>query len=266
MAGNQEDKIKEQGITLLVAIVVLSAILTITFSIAAILIIEIRTSGDLLRTEKAFYGADAVTEEALFKVKRNISNWTSYGVERNLGNVKIEAPVENTIADPIFQDSIPAMAPNSFNLSKRYPLYDPANMVAGSGYGKVTIRNLSISQTLKVYICQFNPNGTFQTTPCSDKNSEEYWIDLYGFIKPGTGDKVFNLNANTNSSWFFDSNKQQELVFVNESSAPIWVQIEAYASDLVTLKPLPLVGETSVDVDATTGGVSRKIRVYIPNQ
>ncbi|MCX6797581.1 MAG: hypothetical protein NTX98_03850 [Candidatus Doudnabacteria bacterium] len=254
--------------TLLIAIIVLSAILAITFSIATILMIEIRTSGDLLRTESAFYGADAVMEEALFKVKRNVSYWSGYGVERNLGNVKVDAPAEKLVADNIFQDSIPVMTPGNFYLSKRYPLYNPESPTVGGGYAKVKITNLSIetSQSLKVYICQFNPVvGNYQTAPCSVKTSEEYWIDLWGLLKGGTEDKYFTLNANNNSSWTLDPNRQQELVFVNESASPIWVQIEAFDSNLV-LKPIPLVGETSVEINAVTGGVTRKIKVDIPSQ
>ncbi|MCL5774788.1 MAG: hypothetical protein M1333_01085, partial [Patescibacteria group bacterium] len=54
---------RQSGVTLLLAILVLSAIMAISFSLATIIFIEVRTSGDLVRTEGAIFGADAVSEQ-----------------------------------------------------------------------------------------------------------------------------------------------------------------------------------------------------------
>src|SRR3989338_7787337 len=62
----------QAGVTLLLALLVLSAILAIRFSLATILLTEVKSSGDLIRTEPAFYAAEGITEEALYKIKRQV--------------------------------------------------------------------------------------------------------------------------------------------------------------------------------------------------
>jgi len=46
-------KNRQSGVTLLLAILILSSIMAISFSLATILFVEIRTSGDFIRTEPA---------------------------------------------------------------------------------------------------------------------------------------------------------------------------------------------------------------------
>lgn len=62
----------EAGVTLMLAVLILSAITAIVFSLSAIVIIEIRSAGDNLRTEPALYATLGVTEEALLQYRRNV--------------------------------------------------------------------------------------------------------------------------------------------------------------------------------------------------
>lgn len=60
----------QAGVTLMLAVLVLSAITAVAFSLATIVFIEIRSAGDSARTEPALYATLGVTEEALFQYKR----------------------------------------------------------------------------------------------------------------------------------------------------------------------------------------------------
>lgn len=104
-------KQSQAGVTLLLAILILAAITAIAFSLAAITTIELRSSGDVLRTEPALYGAQAVTEEAFFKYSRAVPN-----------------ALLDVAADPSFNDntgcqpaSIRVCNPNNVVLSSPLP-------------------------------------------------------------------------------------------------------------------------------------------------
>ena len=63
----------QAGVTLLLAILVLSSILAISFSLATITFIEVRSSSDLLKSESSLFGASAIAEQAIYGVKRQVS-------------------------------------------------------------------------------------------------------------------------------------------------------------------------------------------------
>lgn len=266
----------QQGITLVLAVLVLSALLAISFSMATILLVEVRTSGDLLRTEPSLYGAEAVAEQALFKIKRKVPLALCPQLQPNcyvsnvgLVDVGSTAPVENTISDPIQQDKVmPGMvmpSPNVFPVNaNHYSLYTPGSN-GGSGYGKLKLSYLSSGNTdhLKVYLCQYDPTqsigeGTnkYRTVPCTDANPtyDNYWLVRDFNLYPG----------NSPQSWVLDPSKQQELILFNDhNTGPIYVQIETFDAGLVP-KGIPYFGETAVDITAKNGGVVRKLRVQIP--
>lgn len=263
---------------MLLSLLVLSAILAISFSISAILFVEIRSSSDILKGETAFYAASAVTEEALFKIKRQVPKcegavYTNCfnGYPTKLGQVELgqPGPVETSTSTPIFNDIIPT-SNNNFLSAARFALFNPNNVSGGSGYGKIKITYLDSNSNdpLVVYMCEYDPSysGDYASPgpACSDPSAENsYWYPNGNVlnnkvINPGSGALEITL----------DPSKQQELVLFNGSNAPsgpIYVQIESYADQAGTLaKGIPLVGETSVDVTAKTSGLTRKVRVNIP--
>ena len=61
---------KQTGVSLMLAVLILSAITAVSFSVATIVFIEIRSSSNSLRTEPNLYATLGVTEEALFQYKR----------------------------------------------------------------------------------------------------------------------------------------------------------------------------------------------------
>lgn len=261
----------QKGLTLLLAILVLSSVLAISFSIATILFVEVRTSGDLLRTEPALYGAQAISEEAIYKIKRHVSAGFSY--TDKLGNVVLNSPPpqESVYTNPILTEKV-AAGTTFVNTPNHYVFNDPNNPTQGSNYGRVRLTYLSTgnSDHLTVYICEFDPNkpynpsgnypAAYTTIVCTDPYSTEYWLATA---------KGSNISPNTPESlrtWDLDPTKQQELIIYNSgSTGPIYVQIEAFgpAPNYVPTG-IPYVGKAAVNINAENSGVSRKLRVEIP--
>jgi len=260
---------QQAGVTLLLAILVLSSILAISFSVATIMFSEIRTSGDLLRTEDAFYGAEAVSEEALFKIKRGITSGFIYSTQIGAVSLGSPAPTENVI-NPDSTQRVIVPARSGFTSSANHYLFFNANassQSAGSGYGKLTITNLSpnSNDAVTIYLCQYDPAGVDEI-PCESPSSNPYWLvrayNLTSAQTPLTVDKNYGVG--------FDPAKQQELILYNTSDNNIYVQIQTFAAESPTgsgtypALGLPYFGQKSVDINATNSGVGRKIRVIIP--
>jgi hypothetical protein len=280
-------KINQQGVTLMLSILVLSAILAISFSLATVLLIEIRTSGDLVKSEPAVFGAEAVIEEALFKVKRGlptcptgapdcISSTYNAGILSNGVILNNPAPTTSRISDLKFRDIVPrnstfANTLNSYALFDiNCPVPDPSSpdpvcKVGGSRYGKVKLTYLDSGNNspLRVYICQFDPSANPldylpPSQACSDATGN-YWL-LTAKDFPITPTTAENLRT-----WQLDPNWQQEiLVFNPDPAKDIYVQIEAYGPG-ATYAPqgIPL-RDTQVDITAGNAGVVRRVRVSIP--
>jgi Tfp pilus assembly protein PilE len=112
----------QQGVTLLLSILVLAAILAISFSLASVAFVEIRSSGDLVRTEPTYYSADAISEQALFKVKRNATD-TQLTYDSNLNKVNLTSS-ESFTNTAIFQTTV-SKTYNSFTATKsHFPIFD----------------------------------------------------------------------------------------------------------------------------------------------
>jgi hypothetical protein len=260
----------QSGVTLLLSIIVLASITAISFSIATIMLVEIRTSGDLLKTEPAISAAEALGEEALFKIKRNLS---SYTYSSQVGTISVSTPTESLYNDPIQQDKILPTSYSFTNTVNHYTFYDPTDISGGSGYSKLRLTYIDTghSDNLSVYICQYDPiNATIEgdiEPVCSDPSvSNSYW--LVG----GNNVTVTPTTDVENREWILDPAKQQELILVNTSgSNTIYFQIETFVPDgpdadiLPDPKGIPYFGEKSVEVTAVSPGLSRKIRVIVPN-
>ncbi len=268
----------ESGVTLFLAIIVLSAIMAISFSLATILFVEIRTSGDLLKTESAINGADAVGEEVLFQVKRNVPNF-SYSTQ--VGSASLDTPAATTIQDPILQDQVLKTSNDFSNTTNIYLLPGDSNRPDnGSGYGKIRVTYLDTgnNDNLVAYVCEFIPDHIYNSLPCSDKSSSAgYWLARDISITPFTDQ--------SNREWLLDPSKQQELILYNDCGnycsmgKTIYVQIEAFGlptphpcaptdyddgTNCYAPKGIPYFGEQAVDITAKASGMTRKIRVLAP--
>ncbi len=262
----------QSGVTLLLSILVLSAIMAISFSLATIIFIEVRTSGDLVRTEGAIFGADAVSEQVLFKVKRKTADFFPASINLK-NNVVVDKPVENTTTTPVFTDVVLTTA-NVFFKGKVFQLFDPGNLGGGSGFARIRITNMAsgYGTNLKVYVCEFNPTDVFQDSACTNENSVEYWVNPLDSIIAGATANKFTYVYPPDQvppgyvEWFLDKNKQQQVVIINETTAVIPIKIETFGPTTNNPKSMPLVGEVSVPIKADNSGAVRRLDLRIPNQ
>ncbi len=286
----------QAGVTMLLAILVLSSLLAVSISVATIMFVEVRSSGDLLHSETSYYGADGAVEEGIYKIKRQVATSTCSSALPNcysssIGSVNLSSipPVENALTDPVFQASI-SPGGSFTNNATYYSFYDPACpspnpastnsqcQLGGSGYSRVKVTYLSAgsSDSVFVYVCQFDPtysvNETgqllshqYDSVPCSNpSNSEPYWVfSPYSGFPLNSTQNVYDSSVN---GLPFDSTKQQELIIYdpNTGTNPPYIQVQAY-DQYGNPKGVPYFEETAVDVNAQDAGVNRKVRAVVPN-
>lgn len=204
----------QKGVTLLLAVLVLSAITAISFSLATIVFIEIRASGDVTRTEPALYGTQAEIEEVIYKVKRTIpddsqsatwpsgKNYSSFN--SNFGDctapqtgsvivnaVSLKSQLCSLNLDPAFRDTVLTTSDSFINSKNIYTLVNPLAPYSDNDnngsldglYGKILFKYAS-GPDMRLYICKIstydcvNVDGTLNT-------SADYGLT-------GTGGALFN--------------------------------------------------------------------------
>jgi hypothetical protein len=268
---------RQAGVTLLLAILILSSVLAISFSLATIMFIEVRSSGDLLKTEPALYAATGVGEQAFFNLERHAcpSGSSSCYISNFSNNVTLNGtPTVLATSTPIV--TVVVKAGSSFNTSLNR--YDFCAVTAGSGpcnYGLVTVNYITTNgsnDNLYAYLCEFNPNAIapYPTTPCTQPDKTQgYWNVPEGSnIGSLLADGSVNLTRyNSSESWLLNPNLQQQLILTNPSGgADIYVKISTYADQLGSVgKGLPYTGKTAVSINTINAAIGRKIQVEVPN-
>lgn len=267
----------QEGVTLLLAILLLSAILAISFSLATILLFQVRTSEDFSRTEGALYAADGVGEQALFNVGRQVAS-PSYVSSFNNNAALSSQPVNSSTTTPVFQDNIAANS--TFATTKnKYDFCSDAATTTGCGYGKITLTYLSTGNhnPLLVYLCQFNPSTNYGEAPCTSTTTNaisQYWITNSNLSgggalpdSPSDPNGIAMAYNGVPLTWTLNSSLQQQLILYDPVSDgnPIYVSIQTYASDGVTPKGIPLSGKTAVNINVLNATTGRKIQVLVPN-
>lgn len=232
----------QAGVSLLMAILVLASITAISFSLATIVFVEIRSSSDFVRSERALYAAYAVTEEALFKYSRNASFSYLNGAS-GLNNVSLVLTETSTNTSP-YTDIIASGS------SKQYNLVDTTDPNGPGNYGGIRVVDVSTNgDTLTVDFYEIDPS-------------------------PPVGESGRTLLISTtlsayNQSWedlLLDPNMQYELNLTNSSGTNgISVNIYTY-DDVGASKGLPNIGEQYVDIIASYLGLTRKYQARIPSQ
>jgi len=259
------------GVTLLIAILILSTVLAVSFSLATILLAETRNSGDLLRTEPAFYADNAVSEEAIFNIRRN-TGVTSYS-----SSVGVFA-VSNTstpLNDPVQKITVPSNSNSFAGSSNIYALYNPSNPYAAGGYGRIKINFIDTNTpgaTLHIYLCQWdplnppkNPDGSYKNV-CSSPNDSSYMS--FQDTSPAPLSPGQTWDTQTDCGGCMNSNYQQELIlYQTQGSLPAnaYVQLSTYDSSGSPLG-IPYFGQTAVTITSANNGVSRDVKVIVPNQ
>jgi hypothetical protein len=271
MNKTQKSRFKNQeGVTILLAILILGSILAISFSLASILFIEVRDSGDLLKTEPALYAATGIGEQAFFNLERSAcpsGTIDCYQTQFPNHVLNVGTPTVVASTTPIF--TVRVKTGTTFNTTLNDYYFCTAGS-GGCGYGKVTISYVVTnggSDALKTYLCQYDPAGSYPTTPCSAEGTGQgYWDSPDAGVLNADGSITMTPLANSSESWTLNPALRQQLILTNPAgAADIFVKIQTYDTDDVTGKGLPFVGKTVININTLNGSVSRKIQVSVPN-
>jgi hypothetical protein len=240
----------QAGISLMLGILVLAAITAVAFSLAAIVFIEVRSSGDVTRTEPAMYAALGVTEEALFQYKRYIVDDPQLDDDFNVPtcepqNAKICQLNGVTLTmpppQPIEYDESPRVifVPTGTRLVLPMYLQNDYNQA----YSSVEVEVLPTS-TKEISI------SFLKTTPDAQVPAE----------CPGgsiaAGDPPYQCTS------FSDA--QYDLVLDNQSNEDISVSVETVRVGNGQPAGLPFLGQRVLRILAEYLGLSRTYEVKIP--
>ncbi len=224
-------KRKQEVVTLLLAILILSAITAIVFSIAAIAVNEIKTSSDLTRTEPVLTAAEAVAEDSLFKLVRGlgtVSACTSPGST-------VVAGVTVTTCASYYLDN-----PYSFSLAaddqRDFYLYNPTDQAQAPGYTQVSVQ-ITSGSTGTIYFC------TAEVSNCIATPEATQTISMAG--------------PTTWTSSPLTTTQQYQLMVVNGAGGT--------SSYSVTGSPNGLpAGTTTIQDSGKNQGVTRKLEITVP--
>jgi Tfp pilus assembly protein PilX len=228
LQSNQED---QRGITLLLSILILSAMTAIVFSVAAVALNEIRTSGDLIKTEPVIQASQALAEDGLFRTVRGYSALAdcSGASVTTLNGVSV-----STCASYYYT------SPYNFNLSQNarrdFYLYNPTDQNANPGYTSASV-TITSGSTGTIYFCPLD------TQDCVATPSATQGVNTAG-------------PATWNSGGLNPAQKYQLIIINGAGSA---------ASYSVTTSPTGLSsGTTTMINQGSKQGVTRKIQTVVP--
>lgn len=268
----------QAGVTLLLSILLLASISAVAFSLAAVSFVEVRTSGDVQRTEPIFYSDQGIAEEAVFGQKRQASPAGTqtaptalyFGTDCATNYVPYIGPstvVTSEVkicsrAPGLVRVRIPASS-KDYPSAKRFYLFDPSNSGLGpGGYDGLKITNASSgSASVRVFICRIDQECKSPAAGTSD------WIvdGSTGFndIAPGSGAKDYSSVIDTNFSY--------EVSIINLSTSggaspqDLYIDIET-RNGAGALYGLPYLNKKAIDIHSTRTGLSRQVEVLVPTQ
>lgn len=244
----------QAGVTLMLAILILSALTAIAFSLATIVFIEIKSSGDALRTEPAMYATIGVTEEALFQYKRfidpdvygfNVVQCSSDSKEAHLcdlNNVNLTMPGDQ----PIMYDESPRIEVIPKGTTKALPMYSANNF--DKQYESVIVEMLPIGSGVDLQV-SFTKTDTFGTVT----NIPDTPVTI------SEGGTPFEYTA-------FSGAGQYDLVLDNSKNEKNDVSVSITTTRVRSAQPagLPFLGEQVLRIVADHLGLTRTYQVRIP--
>ena len=253
----------QAGVSLMLAVLILSALTAIAFSIAAIVLIELRTSGDVLRTEPALYATLGITEEALMQYKLKFT-------PSSLGHLNMAASPPYNKCQPASKSvctlngvtlDLPGTQPIPFDQSPRTQVIGPGEKITlpmylpqkfDQQYGELRIKVLTTGSDEEVRV-------TIIRTDLS--NNQTLTVHDMDATSP-----VYVYNN-------FQTNYQYDLELYNcgSSSGPctaddaVTVSIDTYDTDRTTAKGLPFIGQKVFKIVSSYLGLTRSYTVKIPD-
>jgi hypothetical protein len=250
---------KQAGVSLMLAVLILAAITAIAFSVATIVFIEIRSSGDSLRTEPNLYATLGVTEEALFQYKR----YYTPGLSKQAFNVaRCRGPLEDTCYINNVTLTLPGSQPIQYDNNPRVEYVSPSSSIIipmyevneyDQKYEDIEVQVLpnETNEVIELYFIKTTDEGIKSCEPG-------------GGVYPSCTPITVNYKTTYNYS-AFSSTGQYELVLVNDNPT------QGLSVSLVTRRVgdaepagLPFTGKTVLSVVANYLGLTRTYRVEIP--
>lgn len=222
----------QRGVTLLLAILVLSAVTAIVFSVAAIAVNETRVSGDLLKTDPAITAAEAGTEDLLYYAVRGVGSYSSdcsAPSTSTLNGVTLSLCANPYLSNPV-QITIP---PNS---EKDLFLYNPLVQGGAPGY-----TNLALTLVSGVVV-------TGDLCSWTSQNCKTAPDIVSGTVTTGNTGSIA-LNPNQPNGY--------QLILVNTNTT----------SDVVNIVTAPTglpSGTVTLEATGSNNGVTRKIQTILP--
>lgn len=244
----------QSGVTLLLSVLLLSAITTIAFSLAAVGFSELATSDDLARTEPIFYHSLGIAEEATFGMKRQessvlsrlgsecASSFTAYVIETS--PIASKAKYCNVNQDTSIEVAVPK---NTGSSAVRVYAYDPNTGGSGSQYTTVRIRKTSDNGgVVELFVCKL-------TEECSDLSQYpstplQNW-DIGGTVLYA-GDPATSIPPE----------HPYEIVLLNRTGPKEYVEI------VTAPMGLPYLNKQAIEIQSEYGRLIRRLRVLVPTQ
>lgn len=246
---------RRAGVTLLLSVLLLSAITTIAFSLAAVGFAELATSDDLARTEPVFYHSLGIAEEATFGMKRQEpsvlsrlggecpQSFTTYVL--NTGPIASKVKHCNFNQESTIEVAVPK---NTANSAVRVYAYDPSTGGSGSFYTTLKFRKTTDNGgVVELYMCKL-------TQECSDL-SQYPAVPLSGWDVPGTV-----LYAGSPATSAPDPSKPYEIVLLNKTGPKEYVEITTAPTGL------PYLNKEAIEIQSEYGRLIRRLRVLVPAQ
>lgn len=241
---------KESGVTLMLAVLVLSAIVAIAFSLATIVFIEIRSSGDTARTEPALYGTLGVTEEALFQYKR----FYTPGASGEFNVPTCDGPKASHTCDINGVNlTLPGSQPLAFDTSPTVEFIPASTSKVIPMYVANSYNQVYQSVTLEV-LPNYTSSGVHVNFQVTDSNGGTN-STVPTVVSPG---QVYTYNS-------FTPTGQYELVLDNQNSLQdLSVKIATVRVGQAQPNGLPFVGQSVLRIVADYLGLTRTYQVNIP--
>ena len=139
---------REEGVTLLISLIMLASVMFISLSLSSVVLREIGATRQVLRTEPAITGSDAGGEVGLYAVLRQTGQFEE---QRTLPKSGVAYDFQTDLHDYPFPFTI---AVGEFLEVGLYDPEDGTNLAAD--YGSVTIRNVNRAAVVEVFNAEFN--------------------------------------------------------------------------------------------------------------
>lgn len=248
----------------MLSILVLAAITAISFSLATIVFVELRSAGDSVRTEPALYATLGVTEEALFQYKRYVNER-----ESGTATTTMDVPTCYTPSDPTDTRGICKLG----NVTITMPT-NAANPTQPLSYDQTPhVETILAGQTHTLPLYQLNDwsiqYGRLYIQRLPDGNSGDLTVSIKQIHKDNTPDEWPLDHQSLAVGSFIDyqnflTDNQYELILTNSDPAnSVQVSILSYDAQLAP-KGLPFIGKKVLKVVADYLGLTRSYTVQIP--